>query len=105
MLITIEAQRVNIVNLNIRKLFSRTLNFSACSKRFRIIFTENGRNDHMTMFMLHLPLVVFSFSVKLSCFALASNISIVLHLSHQCIHFIKKSKHASHVCFSPETQF
>ena len=30
--------------------------------------TENGRNDHVTMFILNLPLAVFSFLVKLSSF-------------------------------------
>ena len=29
---------------------------------FRIAFTAYGRNDHVTMFILHLPLAVFSLS-------------------------------------------
>ena len=33
------------------------------------MFAANGRNDHVTMFILHLPLAVFSLSVKLSIFA------------------------------------
>ena len=37
-------------------------------ERFRI-FTENGGNDPVTMFILYLPLAVFSFLVKLSSFA------------------------------------
>ena len=43
-------------------------------KRFRIIITfmANSRNDNVTMFILHLPLTVFSFKVKFSSFALAS---------------------------------
>ena len=39
-------------------------------ERFGITLTANGRNDHVTMFILHLPLAVFIFSVKLSSFAL-----------------------------------
>ena len=35
-------------------------------------FTADGRNDHVTMFSLHLPLAVFTFLVKLSTFAIAS---------------------------------
>ena len=31
-------------------------------ERFRTTFTANGRNDHVTIFILHLPLTVFSFS-------------------------------------------
>ena len=45
---------------------------------------EMTGNDHMTMFILHLPLAVSSFSVKLSSFALASKARIVLHYSHSC---------------------
>ena len=30
--------------------------------------TANGRNDHVTMFSIHLPLAVFSFRVKLISF-------------------------------------
>ena len=46
-------------------------NITRLIERFRITFTANGRDDHATMFTLHLPLAVFSFSVKLSSFALA----------------------------------
>ena len=49
-------------------------------EKFRITFTANGRNDHVTMFILYLPLAVFSFSVKLSSFALASKDRTVLVL-------------------------
>ena len=38
--------------------------------------TANGRDDHVTTFILHLPLTVFSFSVKLSSFVLASKVSL-----------------------------
>ena len=41
-------------------------------------FAANGRNDHVTMFILYLPHAVFSFSVKLSTFGLASKDKIVL---------------------------
>ena len=38
--------------------------------RFRITFTANGRNDHVTVFTLYLPCTaVFSFVVELSSFA------------------------------------
>ena len=41
--------------------------------RFRITFTANGRNDHVTVFTLYLPCTaVFSFVVELSSFALFS---------------------------------
>ena len=36
-------------------------------REFRITFTANDRNDHVAMFTLHLPHVVFSFSVKVNC--------------------------------------
>ena len=36
-----------------------------------------GRNDHVIMFILHLPLVVFSVSVKLGSFALTSKVRII----------------------------
>ena len=48
--------------------------------------TANSRNDHVTMFILHLPLAVFSVSVKLGSFALASKARIVLYYSHPCTH-------------------
>ena len=51
----------------------------------------NGRNDHVTMFVLHSPLAVLSFSVKLSSFASASKARIVLHCFHlhELIYFTK----------------
>ena len=64
-------------------------------ERFRNKFLSNGRNDHVTMFILHLPLAVFSFSVKLSSFALASNARIILHYSHLCAHFLKGNLNAN----------
>ena len=39
-------------------------------EKFRIkVDGERQKGDHVTMFLLHLPLAVFSFSVKLSSFA------------------------------------
>ena len=38
------------------------------------------------MFAIYLLLTVFSFSVKLSSFALASKAKIILHNSHLCTH-------------------
>ena len=73
-------------------------------ERFRVTCKTNGRNDHVTMFILHLSLAVFSFSVKLSSFALASKVRICLLYSHPCSNFsnvlIMSSKHKreSHVC-------
>ena len=46
------------------------------------MYTANDRNDHMTMFILHFPLAVFTYSVILSSFALASKARIILHFSH-----------------------
>ena len=46
----------------------------------RISFRPKGRNDHVTMFILHLPLAVFSFSVKLSSLGLASKAKIIFAL-------------------------
>ena len=39
-------------------------------------FTANVRYDHVTMFILYLPLVVFRFSDRSSSFALASKAGI-----------------------------
>ena len=62
----------------------------------------NGRNNHVIMFTLHLPLPVFSFSVKLSSFALVSKAGIVLHFFHLCLQFFsRKHKRESHVCRLP----
>ena len=56
---------------------------------------QTEENDHVTMFILLLPLAVFSFSVKLSSFALASKARISLHYSHQCIHFFQENINAN----------
>ena len=53
--------------------------------RLRITFTANVRNDHLTMFILYLPLSVSNFLVKLSSFALASKVRII------CTNFFKKT--------------
>ena len=57
---------------------------------FRIMFKANG-NDHVIMFILLLPLAVFSFLAKFGSFALASKARITLHYSHLCTHFFKKT--------------
>ena len=59
-------------------------------ERFKTMLTANGRNNHVTMFILHLPLAVFSFLVKLGSFVLESKARIPLHYSHLCFHFFKK---------------
>ena len=41
----------------------------------------------MTMFIFRLLLAVFSFLEKLSSFALALKVRIILHCSHLCVHF------------------
>ena len=54
----------------------------------------DGRNDHVTVFILHLSLAIFSFSKKISNFALASK-AILKELkgfSHLCTYFFKKTK-------------
>ena len=61
----------------------------------RITFTANGRNDHVTMFILHLPLTVFSFSVKSSSLALASKVRIILHYSCLCTNFSEENINAN----------
>ena len=53
--------------------------------------TANGRNDHVTMFILQLPLAVSSFSEKLSVFALELKASIVLYYFHLRTHIFKKT--------------
>ena len=54
--------------------------------------TENSKTDQKTMYIIHLPLAVFSFSVKLSTcsLALVSSASTILHYSHLCTLFFKK---------------
>ena len=73
-------------NANLSFAVNAILNLS--NRGIRITFAANGRNDHVTMFILYLPLAVFSFSVKLSIFALASKSRIILHNSHHS-HFKK----------------
>ena len=54
-------------------------------ERLRMTFTANGKQDiydHETMFILYLPLAVFSFAVKSSSFAFNSKARISLHYSH-----------------------
>ena len=48
----------------------------------------NGRDNHVSMFIFRLLLAVFSFSEKLSSFALASKVRIILHCSRVCTHFV-----------------
>ena len=62
---------------------------------FRITFTVNGRNDHVTTFTSHLPLAVFNFSEKLCSFALASKAGIILPYSHLLIF---STKHKREFC-------
>ena len=69
-------------------------------KRFRVGFTANGRNDHMTTFTLHLPLAVFSFLVKLSSFVSTSKARIILLYSHPCTHFFQENINAN-LAFRP----
>ena len=65
-------------------------------ERFKATFTANDRNDHVTMFILHLPLAVFSFSAKLSSFALASKVSPFFYYSHLCpISFFQENLNAN----------
>ena len=59
--------------------------------RFLITFTANCWNNHVTTFTLNLALAVFNLSVKLSSFALASEVRIILHFSRLCIYFSKKT--------------
>ena len=65
--------------------------------RFRNTLAGNGRNDHVTMFILNLLLAVFSFLEKLSSFALASKARIILHFFLLCT-LSRKHKRESHVC-------
>ena len=55
------------------------------------MFMSNGKNDHVNMFTMYLSLTIFSFLVKLSSFALASRVGIILHFSHLCTNFFKKT--------------
>ena len=49
----------------------------------------------MTRFIAHLPLVIFSFSEKLSSFPLAANARFILHYSHLCSHLIQEKINAN----------
>ena len=62
-------------------------------ERLRITFKANGKrqNDHVTMFILNLPLAVFSFSVKSSGFALASKARIIQDHFHLCTFYFEKT--------------
>ena len=64
-------------------------------ERLSTTFTANCRDDHVTMFTPHLPLAVFSFSEKLSSFALASKARIILHYCHLCTHFFQENRNAN----------
>ena len=48
------------------------------------------------MFIPHLPLAFFSFSVKLSCFAFGLRVRNICHYSQLCANFFRKRE--SHVC-------
>ena len=60
----------------------------------------NVRYDHVTMFTLYLPLAVFSFSVKLSSFTVASKARISLHYSHLLLFISRKHKCKSRLPFA-----
>ena len=60
-------------------------------ERLSTTFTANGRYDHVIMFILHLPLAVFSFSEKLSVFALELKARILLYYFHLRTHIFKKT--------------
>ena len=63
--------------------------------RFRATFTANNRNDHVTMFVPHFPLVL---SAKLSSFALTSETNFFVVFSSKYSFFQEKYKRESHVC-------
>ena len=73
-----------------KSLISPLTKFSGCalvltSKNMFLVLRvrqANGRNDHVTMFTIYLPLAVFGFSIKLSSFASSSKARIILHYSH-----------------------
>ena len=91
--------------LDVFKRFAKLNAFGSRKMRdleFCLRQTTNGRNDHVTMFTPYLPLVVFSSSVKLSSFALASKVRTILHYSPLCTIFCsRKYKHEPHVCRLP----
>ena len=55
----------------------------------------NGRNEHVTMFTPYLPLAVFSFSVKLSSFALVLKDRIISYYYHLCTNFFQENINAN----------
>lgn len=57
--------------------------------------TVNSRSDHVTMFTLHLAFAVFSFSIKLSSFALELFCSILIYV----LIFSRKPTRISHLPF------
>ena len=59
------------------------LTHTLTSHRGSLYTSQVKKMDLVTMFFLHLPRAVFSFTVKLSSFALASKARITLHYSHQ----------------------
>ena len=61
-------------------------------ERFRM-FMPNGKRQkyHMTMFICIYHSLFSVFSVKLSSFALASNVKIILHYSHLCSNVLKSA--------------
>ena len=58
----------------------------------QLSITANGRNDHVTMFILHLPLAIFSFSEKLSSLALTRRYTLKL-LAKTCVQRRKDQFH------------
>ena len=52
--------------------FCTSVGYNAATAHPVSIEKLNGRNDHVTMFNLHLPLAVFSLLVIFSSFVLAS---------------------------------
>ena len=59
------------------------------------VYGKRQNYDHVTLFTLYLLLAVFSFSVKLSSFALASQVRIILHYSHPFAHFFQENINAN----------
>ena len=78
-----------LIGENQTKLNAHCVNLTI--DRFRITLTANGKNEHVIMFALYLPLTVFSFSVKSSSFALASKARIRLRYPRLCPHFFKET--------------
>ena len=64
-----------------------------------IIFKKSvcfgGRDDHITMFILHLLLAVFSFSEKLSCVVLATKVIIIFAQFLSMYSFFQENKNAN----------